>query len=123
MQTKLVRKDSDQLAEITVKAVLAVSEKDTDRYNVDIDERQHGPDHISDLVELYLEQLQKIVTITEEEFPVFILEKPNVNTLEDLTKDGKAIGVLFVDDIDEDDDIIDTLEMYALSKKPIGNKT
>jgi len=38
MQTKLVRKDSDQLAEITVKAVLAVSEKDTDRYNVDIDD-------------------------------------------------------------------------------------
>ena len=38
MQTKLVRKDSDQLAEITVKAVLAVSEKDTDRYDVDIDD-------------------------------------------------------------------------------------
>jgi thermosome len=38
MQTKLVRKDSDQLAEITVKAVLAVSERDTDRYNVDIDD-------------------------------------------------------------------------------------
>ena len=37
MQTKLVRKDSDQLAEIIVKAVLAVSERDTDRYDVDID--------------------------------------------------------------------------------------
>ena len=58
------------------------------RYNVDIDERQHGPDHISDLVELYLEELKRIVTITDEEFPVFILEKPNVNTLEDVTKDG-----------------------------------
>lgn len=63
------------------------------RYDVDIDERQHGPDHISDLVELYLEQLQKIVTITEEEFPVFILEKPNVNTLEDVTKDGIHIVI------------------------------
>ena len=63
------------------------------RYNVDIDKRQHGPDHISDLVELYLEQLQKIVTITEEEFPVFILEKPNVNTLEDVTKDGIHIVI------------------------------
>jgi thermosome len=38
MQTKLVRKDSDQLAEIIVKSILAVSERDTDRYNVDIDD-------------------------------------------------------------------------------------
>ena len=38
MQTKLVRKDSDQLAEIVVKSVLAVSEKDGEIYNVDIDD-------------------------------------------------------------------------------------
>ena len=37
MQTKLVRKDSDQLAEIVVKSVLAVSEKEGEIYNVDID--------------------------------------------------------------------------------------
>uniref|UniRef100_A0A6C0ENJ3 SF3 helicase domain-containing protein n=1 Tax=viral metagenome TaxID=1070528 RepID=A0A6C0ENJ3_9ZZZZ len=63
------------------------------RYDVDIDERQHTEDHISDLVELYLEQLQKIVTLTDEEFPVFILEKPNVNTLENVTKDGIHIVI------------------------------
>jgi len=38
MQTKLVRKDSDQLAEIVVKSILAVSEKDGESYNVDIDD-------------------------------------------------------------------------------------
>ena len=38
MQTKLVRKDSDQLAEIVVKSVLAVSEKEGEIYNVDIDD-------------------------------------------------------------------------------------
>ena len=38
MQTKLVRKDSDQLADIVVKAILAVSEKDGENYNVDIDD-------------------------------------------------------------------------------------
>jgi len=38
MQTKLVRKDSDQLAEIVVKSVLAVSEKEGETYNVDIDD-------------------------------------------------------------------------------------
>ncbi len=38
MQTKLVRKDSDQLAEIVVKSILAVAEKDGESYNVDIDD-------------------------------------------------------------------------------------
>ena len=38
MQTKLVRKDSDQLADIIVKAVLAIAEKENEKYNVDIDD-------------------------------------------------------------------------------------
>lgn len=38
MQTKLVRNDSAQLADIIVKSVLAVSEKDGESYDVDIDD-------------------------------------------------------------------------------------
>jgi len=38
MQTKLVRKDSDLLADIVVKSVLAVSEKTGESYDVDIDD-------------------------------------------------------------------------------------
>ena len=38
MQTKLVRKDSDQLAEIVVKSVLAVAEKTAEGYDADIDD-------------------------------------------------------------------------------------
>jgi len=38
MQTKLVRKDSDQLAEMIVKAVLAVAEKEGTSFQVDIDD-------------------------------------------------------------------------------------
>ena len=38
MQTKLVRKDSNQLADIIVKSVLAVSEKNDETYDVDIDD-------------------------------------------------------------------------------------
>ena len=38
MQTKLVRKDSDQLADIIVKSVLAVAEKDGESFGVDIDD-------------------------------------------------------------------------------------
>ena len=38
MQTKLVRKDSDKLADIVVKSVLAVSEKSGNNHTVDIDD-------------------------------------------------------------------------------------
>ena len=38
MQTKLVRKDSDQLADMIVKAVKAVAEKNGDKFTVDIDD-------------------------------------------------------------------------------------
>jgi len=38
MATKLVRKDSDQLADIVVKSILAVSEKTGEKYDVDIDD-------------------------------------------------------------------------------------
>jgi len=38
MQTKLVRKNSDQLAEIVVQSILSVSEKNGESYNVDIDD-------------------------------------------------------------------------------------
>ena len=38
MQTKLVRKDSDKLSEMVVKAVLAVAEKDNEKFTVDIDD-------------------------------------------------------------------------------------
>ncbi len=38
MQTKLVRKDSDHLADIIVKAVLAVAERDGESFQVDIDD-------------------------------------------------------------------------------------
>lgn len=38
MQTKLVRKDSDLLADLIVKSVLSVSEKEADKVDVDIDD-------------------------------------------------------------------------------------
>jgi chaperonin GroEL (HSP60 family) len=38
MQTKLIRKDSDKLADIVVQAVLAASVKDGENYTVDIDD-------------------------------------------------------------------------------------
>ena len=59
------------------------------RYSTEIEDRQHTDDHLMDIIELYLQTLhKKIIDISETSFPVFIFEKPNVNTLDDVTKDG-----------------------------------
>lgn len=59
------------------------------RYGIDIEERQHNEDHIMDIVEIYMSNLKKIVDIEpRKSFPVFVLQKDDVNTLDDVTKDG-----------------------------------
>ena len=59
------------------------------RYDIGIEDRQHDETHIEDIIELYLQMLKKVVKIEKDiKFPVFVLEKPNVNTLSDVTKDG-----------------------------------
>ena len=68
------------------------------RYNYDVDSRQHTKEHIQDMVLLYLEELKGFFTFVENvEFPIYIMEKPKVNRLEDksLTKDGihMVIGI------------------------------
>ena len=40
MQTKLVRKDSEKLSEMVVKAILSVAEKNNEKYSVDIDDNK-----------------------------------------------------------------------------------
>lgn len=64
------------------------------RYTTDIKERQHNNEHYEDLIDLYVEKLQEILKIKKNKvFPVFVLEKPNVNCLKDKTKDG--IHIIF----------------------------
>ena len=59
------------------------------RYGIDIEDRQHNEDHIIDIVEIYMKNIVKIVDIEpRQSFPVFVLHKEDVNTLEDVTKDG-----------------------------------
>ena len=61
------------------------------RYSLDVTSRQHTPEHNQDLVILYLEEIEKIYTFTEEtEFPVYVMEKPHINRVEDkgIVKDG-----------------------------------
>ena len=68
------------------------------RYDPKIESRQHTPEHVQDIVMLYLEELKGFYTFgPDAEFPVYVMEKPNVNMVADkgVTKDGihMIIGV------------------------------
>ena len=62
------------------------------RYNYDVDTRQHTKEHVQDLINtVYLELLKEFFVFTNKcSFPIYVMEKPNVNRLADksLTKDG-----------------------------------
>ena len=58
------------------------------RYPVDITDRQHTIEHIIDFIYEYFSKLTEYVDCTEEPVPVYIMEKPKVNRLETVTKDG-----------------------------------
>ena len=61
------------------------------RYDFSVTSRLHTPDHIGDMVSLYLETLKDFFVVPEDtSFPIFIMEKPNVNRVVEKqeTKDG-----------------------------------
>ena len=61
------------------------------RYSYDVDSRQHTSEDIGDMITLYLDELKEFFLFDDTKtFDTFILEKPNVNRLEDksITKDG-----------------------------------
>jgi len=66
------------------------------RYNWDVDTRQHDKQIVEEIVFCYLDNLKKIFVFNEDiNFDVFVMEKQNVNRLEDktLTKDGIHITI------------------------------
>ena len=61
------------------------------RYAYEIDERQHGDEEHSNLLQLVLDTLKNVLMFEDGfKFKAFIFEKPNVNRLADknMTKDG-----------------------------------
>lgn len=61
------------------------------RYDYSVTKRQHTIEHIQDIIGLYLEELKEFFIFEENKsFPIFIMEKPNVNRVADSqeTKDG-----------------------------------
>ena len=63
------------------------------RYDISITERKHTNEHIIDLINIIAYKLSEIYNITDSEIPVYIMQKDNVNILENKTKDG--IHIIF----------------------------
>ena len=57
------------------------------RYNSYVDERQHTEEDITNIIDLYLSNLNNMINL-HETFNIYVFEKPNVNELGDVTKDG-----------------------------------
>jgi P4 family phage/plasmid primase-like protien len=61
------------------------------RFPISVKTRQYAKEHLDDLVSEYLDQLKLIYQFEETtHFPIYVLEKPNVNCVESkgITKDG-----------------------------------
>ena len=66
------------------------------RYDTSIKTKQHTKDHIIDAVVMYMEKIKELLDISDGAMiPVFVMEKKDVNMLENKTKDGihMIIGV------------------------------
>ena len=69
------------------------------RFNKTISERQYKESHILDFLNLYLDNLNKIYELEENlQIEIFIMEKPNINILENKIKDG--IHIIFGINVD-----------------------
>ena len=64
------------------------------RYSTDVKERKHTKEHIIDLIDIYTRNICKVCNIEDEKkLEVFVMEKSDVNILDDKTKDG--IHIIF----------------------------
>tara|TARA_R110002072_G_scaffold250658_1_gene409400 strand:- start:44 stop:2884 length:2841 start_codon:yes stop_codon:yes gene_type:complete len=83
------------------------------RYETNITKRQHTLEHIIDLIYIIVIKLSEIYNIeNDNEIPVFIMQKDNVNIMDNKTKDGihmifgikahKALQMILRDEILED---------------------
>ena len=58
-------------------------------YSPDVNKRQHTMEHITDGLCIYMDKCSEILNIPDDSsIEVFVMEKPNVNCLEEKTKDG-----------------------------------
>jgi len=66
------------------------------KYKYDVCKRQHKKENVDEIIGWYLEQLKEFYIFEESKpFPIYVMEKPDVNRLQDesLTKDGIHIYI------------------------------
>jgi len=60
------------------------------RYDYEVDEKQHSPDDIVELIGEYLGEIKNIYQLDEStQFQIFVFEKPTVNRIDDKAKNKK----------------------------------
>jgi len=82
-----INKNPEYLTEVQIKDGQILIDLDF-RYPVDIEERQHTDAHITDIIELYMEEINMLTENITEIFPVFVFQKHDVNRQSEITKDG-----------------------------------
>jgi len=83
------------------------------RYNPEVKTRQHTNDTLLDLINSYAEKINEIYHFqSNSKITAFVMEKPNLNCLEDKTKDGIHMIFTFK---------MKTEEQMLLRKKMINN--
>ena len=66
------------------------------KYKSDVITRQHTEIHIKELVRLYLDEIKEIQLFNgDDSFPVYVMEKPDVNRLTDGTSTKDGIHIYF----------------------------
>ena len=90
-QHVFVRGNTDYLTEKQLDHGPVVIDLDL-RYAKGTSERKHGEEDITFCITYYMEILRKMVDVpVDEAVKVWVMEKPNVNQLKDVTKDGVHI--------------------------------
>lgn len=68
------------------------------RYETSITTRQHNKDMIIDIIELYISKINEILNVGNDEIPIYVFEKDEVNCQDTVTKDGIHIVIgIFAD--------------------------
>ena len=63
------------------------------RYDVAVESRQHSQSEILDIIDLYITKMKEIINIGDNEIPVYVFEKDEVNCQDTVTKDGIHIVI------------------------------
>jgi P4 family phage/plasmid primase-like protien len=59
------------------------------RFPPNVERRVHTKDHVVDLITLYIDKITELMDLSvEDTFTIYVAEKPTVNMLEEVTKDG-----------------------------------